>query len=97
VDLESVLIYAVIAGLTVLLTLLLLLVTKIPAVVSIGASFFSAALTLGYARWDAGHGDPFAMIAFVATMIYAFAVSFAVLWLGRWRRWRFFVEKPNSD
>ncbi len=95
-ELATVLIYFVIAGLAIALTLLLLLTTKIPAVVTIGAGFLSAALTLGYARMDSGYGDPFAPIAFVATMIYAVAVSFVTLWIGRCLRWPFFVKKADS-
>lgn len=92
-DAMQVVLYLVIAAVTLVMTLLLLLITKIPAVVTIGAAFISAAMTLLYARIDLGYWDPFAPIAFVATMLFTFVVSFAFLGLGRWRRWPFFLGK----
>lgn len=94
-DAMQVVLYLVIAAVTLVMTLLLLLITKIPAVVTIGAAFISAALTLLYARIDLGYWDPFAPIAFVATMLFTFVVSFAFLGLGRWRRWPFFLGKAD--
>jgi hypothetical protein len=91
-ELATVLTYVVIAGLAVASTLLFLLMTKIPVVVTIGSGLLSAALTLGYARLEAGHADPFAPIAFVTTMFYAIVVSFVTLWIGRTLRRPFFVK-----
>ena len=95
-DTMQLVIYLVIAVVALVMTLLLLLITRIPAVVTIGAAFLSAALTVLYARIDLGYWDPFAPIAFAATMAFAFAVSFAALWIGRWRRWPFFVKNLDS-
>jgi hypothetical protein len=95
-DTMQVVIYLAIALLAVAMTLLLLLVTKISAVVTVGAALLSAALTVLYARIDLGYWDPFAPIAFATTMAFAFAVSFAALWIGRSRKWAFFVRKASS-
>ena len=94
-DTTEVMIYLGITLLAVAMTLLLLLVTKIPAVVTIGAALLSAALTVLYARIDLGYWDPFAPIAFATTMAFAFAVSFVALWIGRLRKWTF-VRKASS-
>lgn len=95
-DVATVVIYGVIGGLAIGLTLLFLLLTKIPVVVTIGSGFLAAAITLAYARLESGHGDPFAPIAFVATWLYAFAVSFVTLWIGRLLRQPYFLAKSDS-
>lgn len=95
-DAMQVVLYLVIAAVTLAMTLLFLLMTKIPAVVTIGAALLSAGLVVLYARIDLGYWDPFAPIAFVANTVFTFAVSFAFLGIGRWRRWPFFVKKPDS-
>ena len=92
---EQLLIYVVIAAAAVTATMLLLLVTKIPAVVTIGSALLVGAIVVVYARVDLGFWDPLAPIAFVANTAFAFVVSFALLALGRWQRWPFFLSKRN--
>jgi hypothetical protein len=89
-------IYVTVALLAVAMTLMLLLVTKIPAIVTIGAGLLSAAVTVMYGRVDLGYWDPFAPIAFVTITVFAFAVSFVVLWIGRRRKWPLFVRKVGG-
>jgi hypothetical protein len=89
--------YLAIAGLNILITLLLLLVTKRPAVVASTAAVLSAALVVLYARIDLGYWDPFAEIAFVTILAYTLVVSFVVIWLGRLLGWKFFVRRANSS
>jgi hypothetical protein len=89
--------YVAIAVAAVVVTFLLLLVTKVPTVVTIGAAVVVGAVTVLLARFDLGHWDPLAPLAFIATAAYAFAVSFALLALGRWQRWSLFISKPPSS
>lgn len=93
---EQVLTYVVIAGGTVIATMLFLVVTKIPAVVTIGSALLVGAIVIIYARIDLGFWDPLAPVAFIATAAFAFAVSFALLGVGRWLRWPFFLAKPRN-
>lgn len=86
-------IYVAVALLAVVMTLMLLLITKIPGIVTIGAGLLSAAVTVMYGRIDLGYWDPLAPIAFVTISVFAFAVSFVFLWIGRRRKWWLFVRK----
>jgi hypothetical protein len=88
-------IYIAIAVAAIVVTLLLLLVTKIPAVVTIGSAIVVGGLTVLFARIDLG--DPLAPIAFFATAAFAFAVSFGLLALGRWQQWSLFVGKRSGS
>jgi hypothetical protein len=90
----QVVIFLVVAVVAVAVTLVMLLITKIPAIVAIGAAVTSALLTVVYARIDLGYWDPFTPIAFVTTMAYALVVSFIALWIGRKRKWPLFVKSP---
>lgn len=94
---QQLLTYIVIAGAAVIVTMLLLLVTKIPAVVTIGSAFLVGGMATLYARIDLGYWDPLAPVAFVATTAFAFAVSFALLAVGKWLRWSFFMTKRHSS
>src|SRR3954464_5390742 len=87
--------YAGVAVLTVLVTLGLLLATKIPVlVVLIAATTVSGALMiLGWL--DLGYWDPFAPIAFVSLWFFAAVVSLALVGVGRWLKWPFF--KPSQQ
>jgi hypothetical protein len=89
-------IYLAVSLLAVVMTLLLLLITKIPAVVAVGAALLSAAVSVVYGRIDLGYWDPFAPIAFVTITAFAFAVSYVVLWIGRRRKWPLFVRKISG-
>lgn len=93
---EQVLTYVVIAAAAVIVTMLLLIVTKIPAVVTIGSALLVGALVIVYARIDLGFWDPLAPVAFIANTAFAFVVSFALLGVGRWLRWPFFLAKPRN-
>lgn len=93
---ETILTYVAIAGVTIVITLLLLLLTKNPAAVTIGSAFLSGTLTLLYARIDLGYWDPFAPIAFATIVAYACAVSFALLWIGRRFQWPLFVKRADT-
>jgi hypothetical protein len=53
-------------------------------------------LTVLYARIDLGYWDPFAPIAFATIVVYACAVSFALLWIGRTFQWPLFVKKADA-
>lgn len=93
---EQVLTYVVIAGAAVVATMLFLVVTKIPAVVTVGSALLVGAIVIIYARIDLGFWDPLAPVAFAANTAFAFAVSFALLGIGRWLRWPFFLAKPRN-
>jgi hypothetical protein len=84
--------YLAVAAATILISLGLLLITKVPAVVMLCSAILAAALYSVYARLDIGYWDKFAAIAFFFTAIYAFAVSFALLGIGRLLRWPFFLR-----
>jgi hypothetical protein len=94
---EQVLTYIGIAGVAAIVTMLLLLITKIPAVVTIGSALLVGAMVVVYARIDLGFWDPLAPVAFVANAAFAFAVSFALLAIGRQLRWPFFLSKRGSS
>jgi hypothetical protein len=94
---EQVLTYIGIAGVAAIVTTLLLLITKIPAVVTIGSALLVGAMVVVYARIDLGFWDPLAPVAFVANAAFAFAVSFALLAIGRRLRWPFFLSKRESE
>jgi hypothetical protein len=94
---EQVLIYSLIAAAAMIATMLLLLVTKIPAVVTVGSALLVGSILIVYARVDLGFWDPLAPVAFVANTAFAFAVSFALLAVGRWLRWPFFLSKPRNS
>ena len=94
---EQVLTYIGIAGVAAIVTMLLLLITKIPAVVTIGSALLVGTMVVVYARIDLGFWDPLAPIAFVANAAFAFAVSFALLAIGRRLRWPFFLSKRGSS
>lgn len=93
---QQVLTYVVIAAAAVIATMLFLVVTKIPAVVTIGSALFVGAIVIIYARIDLGFWDPLAPVAFIANVAFAFAVSFALLGVGRWLGWPFFLGKPRK-
>jgi hypothetical protein len=93
---EQALIYVVIAAIAGVATTLFLFITKIPAVVTVGSALLVGALVVVYARIDLGFWDPLAPIAFVANAAFAFAISFALLAVGRWLRWPFFLAKRNN-
>lgn len=82
-----------VAVVTVLISLGLLSITKIPAAVMLCSAISAAALYSIYARLDLGYWDKFAAIAFFFTAVYAFVVSFALLGIGRFLRWPFFLSK----
>lgn len=96
-DAANLSIYIAIAVAAIVVTLLLLLVTKIPTVVTIGSAIVVGGLTVLFARVDLGYWDPLAPIAFFATAAFAFAVSFGLLALGRWQQWSLFVGKRSGS
>src|SRR5688572_11882210 len=96
-QLEQVWIYVGIAVLTVIVTLLLLLITRIAAVVTIGTALLIGAIVVLAARMELGVWDPLAPVSFVANTAYAFAVSFNHLAIGRWLRWAFFMPKSRDS
>jgi ethanolamine utilization microcompartment shell protein EutS len=93
---EQILVYAGIALLAALVTVLLLFTTKLAIFVTLGSALIVGAIVVGAARVELGFWDPFAPIAFVANAAFAFAVSAAVLMLGRRLRWRFFLAKRQD-
>jgi hypothetical protein len=94
-DVAQIWIYFAIAAGAIGVTLLLLLVTKIPTVVTIGSAIVVGGLTVLFARFDLGYWDPLAPIAFVVTAAFGFVVSFGLLALGRWQQWSLFVGKRS--
>lgn len=50
-----------------------------------------------YARLDAGHGDPFELIAFVFCWFFAAIVSLAFIGVGRWLKWPFFLSRKTTE
>jgi hypothetical protein len=48
-----------------------------------------------YARLNTGYWDKFAVIALSVVALYACAVSFALLGIGRLLRWQFFLGKKR--
>ncbi len=89
--------YIVVAIVAVSISLGLLRVTKIAAVVTIGAGLITAVLYLSFARFSTGYWDKFAAISFFFVGVYACAVSFALLFIGRLFRWPFFLGKKTSS
>jgi len=94
---EQVLTYIGIAGVAAIVTTLLLLITKIPAVVTIGSALLVGAMVVVYARIDLGFWDPLAPVAFIANAAFAFTVSFALLAIGRRLRWPFFLSRREGE
>lgn len=95
-QLQQVWIYVGIAALTLIVTLLFLVLTRVAAVVTIGTALVVAAIVVFVARLELGFWDPLAPVAFVANAAFAFAVSFAVLAIGRWLRWTFFMPRRHE-
>jgi len=82
---------------TIVVSLLLLKVTKNALVVACGAALAAAAVFSLYARIDAGFWDKFAAIAFFFVAAYAFALSLGMTLLGRLLKLRLFEKKPSSN
>src|SRR5688500_17349845 len=95
-QLQQVWIYAGIAVLTLIVTFLFLVITRVAAVVTIGTALVVGAIVVLVARVELGFWDPLVPVAFVANAAFAFAISFAVLAIGRWLRWTFFMPRRRE-
>lgn len=94
---EQTLLYVCIAAAAAMVTLPFLLLTKVPALVTTGSALLVGVLVVIVARVDLGYWDPLAPIAFVANTAFAFGISFALLAIGRWLRWPFFLSRGSRS
>jgi len=94
---EQVLLYVGIAVIAAIVTVLLLLVTKIAVFVTLGSALIVGTIVVVAARIELGFWDPLAPIAFAANAVFAFVVSLVFLVLGRWLRWPLFLAKQRGD
>jgi hypothetical protein len=90
-----VLAYVAVAFVAVVISLGLLRLTKIPAIVMVGAALLTAVTYLLYARISTGYWDKFAAISFAFVAAYACVVSIVLLAIGRLLRWPFFLSRPK--
>ena len=89
--------YIVLAALTIVLTLALLSVTKIPSVVMLLAATSASGAFALYARLADGYWDSFWVIALAFSWFYSATVSLAFIGLGRWSKWPYFLGKPMKE
>jgi hypothetical protein len=94
---EQILLYVGIAIVAAIVTVLLLLVTKVAIFVTLGCALVVGLIVITAARIELGFWDPLAPIAFVANATYAFLVSLVLLLVGRWQRWSLFLSKKGKD
>jgi hypothetical protein len=87
--------YIAVAVMTMLASLAMLVVTKIPWAVMLCAATVASGAFMIYARVDLGYWDPFAPIAFVVCWFFAAIVSLAFVGIGRWLKWPFFVKRQE--
>jgi hypothetical protein len=89
--------YLAVAVLTISISIGLLLITKVPVIVVLCSAIIVAVLYLLYARINTGYWDTFAAISFFVVLIYAGAVSFVLLGIGRFLRWPLFVRTEGQE
>ena len=92
---EQVLVYIGIAIGAILITMLLLLITRSGLVVTTVSGLVVALILILGARFASGLWDPLWPVAFVANALFAFVVSFAFWAIGRWLRWPLFMPRSQ--
>jgi hypothetical protein len=90
-------VYVLFGFATIGVTMLLLLITKLPVVVTLSAATICSSALMLIGRLELGYWDPFTAIAWVTSWGFAFAVSFIFLGAGRWLKRPFFLGKKAAE
>jgi hypothetical protein len=90
---EQVWLYAGLAVVSLVLTILLLLITKVALAVTLGCALLTGAIVVLVGRIEIGFWDPLAPVAFIANAAFGFIVSVCCIVIGRSLRWPLFVRK----
>jgi hypothetical protein len=90
-------VYALFALATIGVTILLLMITKLPVVVTLSAATICSSALILISRLELGYWDPFTAIAWVTSWGFAFAVSFVFLGVGRWLKRPFFLGSKAAE
>jgi len=88
--------YIVLAILTIVLTLMLLAATKIPAVVMLLSATLASGGLAAYARIVDGYLGSLWVIALVFSWFYSAIISLVFVGLGRWLKWQYFLSEPAN-
>ncbi len=94
---HSMIAYTAVAIVTVLATLAMLLVIKIPAVIMLVVATLVSGSIVIFGRLELGYWDPFAPIAFVSLWFFSAIVSLGFIGVGRWLKWPFFLAKEAAQ
>jgi|CXWL01.1.fsa_nt_gi hypothetical protein len=96
--LQGPLIYLLIAVVTVILTFVLIAITKKATLAAISSPVIVAIVTALASRFELGHWDPLAPIAFFAVFIFCLVVSLAFVGIARAFRWQMVTKgQPDTD
>ena len=90
-------VYILFALATIGVTLLLLVITKLPVVVTLSAATICSGALILVSRIELTYWDPFTPVAWATSWVIAFAVSCVFLGAGRWLKLPFFLGNKAAE